>query len=233
MLRFSLVLVFLVFFPLRVFPAQTDVLEISYLNHPSITGLALPIIKNAYQAAGIQAHFVEMPANRLLQLIDAGITDGDVLLAEEIFAPFNNIIKVGPPLTAVRFVLLCQPKLRCDHSVLSDSKVTLVSTDQSMRVIKAKYPQTQDTQFYNVNFLGKLPALLTSAHFDYAIYVMSKDWPIPKELSHLTVFPLFDSHAYHVLHKKHAALAEKIAPEIARQLAPHKTAAEPVSEPLK
>ncbi|WP_462163409.1 hypothetical protein [Pseudoalteromonas xiamenensis] len=193
-------------------------LRISYLNHPSVLSFALPIVKSAYLRAGIDAEFIELPAHRLLQEIDAGHTDGDVIHAQEIFTPFSNIMKVGPPLTRVEYLLLCAPDVPCDNSVLISSPETIVATDQSKRVITSQYPSARNRNFYPLNFLGKLPELLNTHRFNYAIYIVSSEWPLPESLQHLQMHPLFSSEAYHILHKRFAKLAPVIGKAIEEEL---------------
>ncbi|AZZ96352.1 hypothetical protein [Pseudoalteromonas sp. R3] len=190
-------------------------LTISYLQHPSVRDQALPLIRAAYAQAGIKANFIAMPAHRVLHEITAEHTDGDVILAQEIFAPFKDVISVGPALTEVDFVLLCVTSVPCDNSVLVATPSTIVATDQSKRVLLTKYPQAQRNQFYQINNLGKLPELLNLHRFDYAIFVVSTQWPLPDSLAHLNVHHLFSSKAYHVLHKKHASVAAEISLAIA------------------
>ncbi|CCQ09243.1 hypothetical protein PALB_800 [Pseudoalteromonas luteoviolacea B = ATCC 29581] len=170
----------------------------------------MPIVKQAYQRAGIKAEFVELPAHRLLQEISAEHTDGDVLHAQEIFKPFSNIIKVGPPITKVDYVLLCSHNVLCDNSVLISSPETIVASDQSMRVIGYQFPSAKGRRFYQLNNLAQLPELLVEKRFNYAIYIVSTEWPLPKSLTHLKMYHLFESEAYHTLHKKHHAIAQKV-----------------------
>ncbi|MEC4088238.1 hypothetical protein [Pseudoalteromonas rubra] len=186
-------------------------LTISYLQHPSVRDQALPLIQAAYNQAGIKANFVAMPAHRVLHEITAQHTDGDVILAREIFAPFKDVIAVGPALTEVEFVLLCVANVPCDNSVLVATPSTIVATDQSKRVLLNKYPHANRNTFYHINNLAKLPELLNVHRFDYAIFVVSTQWPLPDSLSHLHVHHLFRSKAYHVMHKKHAGLAAQLA----------------------
>ncbi|TMP26832.1 hypothetical protein CWB99_17190 [Pseudoalteromonas rubra] len=196
-------------------PICATPLTISYLQHPSVRDQALPLVQAAYAQAGIKANFIAMPAHRVLHEITAEHTDGDVILAQEIFAPFKDVISVGPALTEVDFVLLCVANVPCDNSVLVATPSTIVATDQSKRVLLTKYPQAQRNQFYQINNLGKLPELLNLHRFDYAVFVVSTQWPLPDSLAHLNVHHLFSSKAYHVLHKKHASMAAQLSLAIA------------------
>lgn len=197
---------------------ETTSLKISYLNHPSVVNIALPIVKKAYESLGIEVQFIESPAHRLLQEIQSNHTDGDVIHAQEIFNTFPDIIKVGPPLTRVDYVLLCAENVPCDHSVLMSGVDQIVATDQSKRVIISKYPEAKNKEFYQLNFLGKLPELLITHRFNYAIYIVAKDWPLPQSLTHLQMFHLFESEAYHILHKRHEDIAKHVGKAIEQQL---------------
>lgn len=197
---------------------EGKLLKISYLNHPSIVNVAMPIIQKAYDSLGINVQFIESPAHRLLQEIQSDHTDGDVIHAQEIFSPFPDIIKVGPPLTRVDYVLLCAENVPCDHSVLMSGTEQIVATDQSKRVIISKYPEAKNKEFYQLNFLGKLPELLITHRFNYAIYIVAKDWPLPESLTHLQMHHLFESEAYHILHKRHQDIADQVGNAIKQQL---------------
>lgn len=197
---------------------KTTSLKISYLNHPSVVKIAMPIVQRAYESLGIEVQFIESPAHRLLQEIQSHHTDGDVIHAQEIFNTFPEIIKVGPALTKVDYVLLCAENMPCDHSVLMSGIDQIVATDQSKRVIISKYPEAKSREFYQLNFLGKLPELLISHRFNYAIYIVAKDWPLPQSLTHLQMYHLFESEAYHILHKRHEDIAKQVAKAIEQQL---------------
>ncbi|MCF2857638.1 hypothetical protein L1286_09160 [Pseudoalteromonas sp. SMS1] len=189
-------------------------LTISYIDHPSVVNKALPLIEKAYKAEKISVDFVAIPSHRLINEIQSQHTDGDVILAKEIFAPYKELIAVGPPLTKVQFVLLCVEKVPCNQRVIQTSPKTILATDESMRVILNKFPTSRRNRYYQLNQLGRLPHLLQEQRFEYAIYVMSSSWPIPQALEHLNRHVLFETHAYHVVHKKHAEIADKIAGRI-------------------
>ncbi|KZN43851.1 hypothetical protein JL49_05340 [Pseudoalteromonas luteoviolacea] len=189
-------------------------LTISYIDHPSVLNQALPLVAQAYQAERIDVDFVAIPSHRLINEIQAQHIDGDVILAKEIFSPYKELIAVGPPLTKVQFVLLCVEGVPCNLQVLQTSPKTILATDESMRVILNKFPTSRRNRYYQLNQLGKLPHLLQEKRFEYAIYVMSSSWPIPQALEHLNRHTLFETPAYHVVHKKHAAIANRIAPRL-------------------
>ncbi len=205
--------------PMLTYGEGPEKMVISYTEHPSIIRYVLPLLEKVYVQAGLEANFIPIPANRIIQQIESGQSDGDAIQAQEVIEHYDRLIKVGPPLMTVRYVLLCRQDVRCEQSVLFDKKATLLATDQAARVIQSKFPEATDTTFYQINYLGKLPELLKNHRFDYAIYVMSAELPLPQNLMHLTILPLFDSKAYHVLNKTHAAMAKTVGMAIERQLA--------------
>ncbi|MDF2177146.1 hypothetical protein P2G88_02665 [Aliiglaciecola sp. CAU 1673] len=194
-------------------------ISLSYLEHPSVVTRAIPIVRDAYQALGIELELVAMPASRLISSILQGQLDGDVVLAEDIFYPYPDIIAVGPPLSSVTFVLLCQPRVDCTAEILGNPTITIASTDESYNSVVRRIPNAAGSHIYKVNYLGKMPELVASGHFDYAFYVMSNDWPVPEGVKKLKRLPLFESYAYHVLHKKHADLVPRLHQAIANVLA--------------
>lgn len=194
-------------------------ISLSYLEHPSVVSRAIPIVREAYHAAGIKLDLVAMPASRLLSAILQGQIDGDVLLAEDIIYPYSDIMPVGPPLSSVTFVLLCQKQVDCTAEVLGDPRITIASTDESYNSVIRRIPSAKGSRIYKVNYLGKMPELVASGHFEYAFYVLSNDWPVPDTVASLKRLSLFESHAYHVLHKKHQGIAPIIHQAIANVLA--------------
>lgn len=204
---------------LTALPLAAEPLKISYLKHPNVTGWALPLVQEAYQQAGIETQLFSSPSRRVIEDIDSGRSDGDVLISEQAIMHNPNIITVGPAITHLDIILLCNPEVVCNKTVLGDRNSVILATELSMLDIQKRYPRAKLNPFYNINLYTKLPEMLKSKRFNYAIYAISADKPMPKVLKGLNIVRFYQSKAFHVLAKRHQKIAKKLEKHLAKLLA--------------
>lgn len=197
---------------------QSKLLKLSYLNHPNVTGYALPLIKQAYQDAGVDVAIHEAPSLRGFEEILSQRSDGNILVSLDLALLDPDIITVGPPIIDLEIVLLCAPQVKCDKTVLGNSKKVIVATQTSMKDLQQRYPRAKLNPFYTVNLYDRLPKMIANQRFDYAIFAISPNLPMPAHLKKLQTFVLYNTTAYHILHKRQQHIADKVAPFIAKQL---------------
>ncbi|WP_462159608.1 hypothetical protein [Pseudoalteromonas sp. GB56] len=194
-------------------------LRISYIEHPSVQQTALPLVKMAYQNAGIDAKFIRLPDFRFVNEIHHENIDGDVVQIDFIIDKHAELKRVGPPISEVEFLLICTKRVECSNRILGDKDIAIVTTDIGRRAIKTLFPQAANNRYFIVNHLGRMPKILATGHADYAFYIVSSSWSRPADLITLQHITLFKSEAYHILHERHADIAERIAPQIEALLA--------------
>jgi len=213
----------LLVFPLAAQQPQRPVeMTFSYVDHPAMVNFMIPLIRDAYQKLGIKTDFIAQPSNRNLMLVENNVVDGDVGYMRIVLEGYSNIISLEPPLISGIYTLLCQPKLPCKPSVLSDPEQIIVTTSVSKLGLEKGYRVAIRSQFYVVNDLATIPKFVSSGRFEYAIYPSTAselELLNPAELRYVT---LFDANLYHVLHKSFAFMAEDVSTALKQTLAERK-----------
>ena len=204
-------------------PPRPQTMTFSYVDHPAMVNLIIPLIRDTYLKLGIKTEFVAQPSNRNLLLVDKNLVDGDVGYMRIVLAGYQNIITVEPALVSGIFTLLCKPQLKCTPAVLADAQQTIVSTSVSKNGMDVGFRGEIHSQFYIVNDLALIPKFIRNGRFDYAIYPTTEQELAQMDLTGLQYVKLFQSDLYHVLHKKYAFMAPEISAALAATLAQKKT----------
>jgi len=204
-------------------PPRPQTMTFSYVDHPAMVNLIIPLIRDIYLKLGIKTEFVAQPSNRNLLLVDKNLVDGDVGYMRIVLAGYQNIITVEPALVSGIFTLLCKPQLKCTPAVLADAQQTIVSTSVSKNGMDVGFRGEIHSQFYIVNDLALIPKFIRNGRFDYAIYPTTEQELAQMDLTGLQYVKLFQSDLYHVLHKKYAFMAPEISAALAATLAQKKT----------
>jgi hypothetical protein len=204
-------------------PQRPQTMTFSYVDHPAMVNLIIPLIRDTYLKLGIKTEFVAQPSNRNLLLVDKNLVDGDVGYMRIVLAGYQNMITVEPALVSGIFTLLCKPQLKCTPAVLADAQQTIVSTSVSKNGMDVGFRGEIHSQFYIVNDLTLIPKFIRNGRFDYAIYPTTEQELAQMDLTGLQYVKLFQSDLYHVLHKKYAFMAPEISAALAATLAQKKT----------
>lgn len=192
-------------------PQRPQKMSFSYVEHPVMVNVLIPLIREAYQSLGIETDFIAQPSNRNLRLVEKNILDGDVGYMRIVLADYHNLISLEPPLVLGIFTLLCRAEVECNAAVLADRTQTIVATSVTQHGMRRGYPGKLQSQFYTVNDLSLIPQFLSLGRFDYATYptIASELWRI--QTDELQFVTLFDANLYHVVHKKYAFMAADIS----------------------
>jgi hypothetical protein len=182
----------------------------SYVNHPVILEQLIPIISEAYAAIGIATQFVEQPSDRNLRAIEKGLVDGDVVFSKLLLVEHPELLVIEPALVTSVFILVCQPQITCDKSVISDSQKLIASTNASHNGLQSWYLDELQAQFYHINNLAIIPQLVKEKRFDYGIYILTPELIQQEGSIDFHYYELFRTSSYHILHPKYAFLKTEI-----------------------
>lgn len=192
-------------------PQRPQKMTFSYVEHPVMVNVLIPLIREAYQKLNITTDFIAQPSNRNLRLVEKNILDGDVGYMRIVLGDYHNLISLEPPLVLGIFTLLCRVEVQCSAAVLADSKQMIVATSVTQNGMRRGYAGKLQSQFYTVNDLSLIPQFLSLGRFDYAIYptIASELWRI--QTDELQSVTLFEANLYHIVHKKYAFMAADIS----------------------
>jgi hypothetical protein len=178
----------------------------SYVNHPVILAELIPIVRQAYATLGIETQFVEQPSDRNLRAIKKGLVDGDVVFSSLLVKNYPELLLIEPPLVRSIFLLLCQPQLPCNKTILSDPTKLIASTGASQNGLMQTFGKQLKVHFYLINNLAIIPQLITEKRFDYGVYVMNATQLEQVNPNDFHYSELFRSDSFHILHPKYAFL---------------------------
>lgn len=183
----------------------------SYVNHPSVVKVLLPLIEESYKRLGITVNFVEQPSARNLRLASKGVTDGDTAYSDLLVDFYDNLITVGPELIQSNFVLLCHVSAQCNASVLEDPNKTVVLTDASRDGLEYKLMDQLKSKLYSINSLSRIPKLIDGRRLVYGIYVVADLQSNLAAYPNLRFVHLFTTKTHHILNDKYAYMANDVA----------------------
>ncbi|NCP66315.1 MAG: hypothetical protein GW763_07705 [Paraglaciecola sp.] len=182
----------------------------SYVNHPVILEQLIPVIREAYASIGISTQFVEQPSDRNLRAIEKGLVDGDVVFSKLLLANHPGLLVIEPALVTSIFILVCQPQIPCEKSVISDNQTLIASTNASHNGLESWYQDELQAQFYYINNLAIIPQLIKEKRFDYGIYILTPELIEKAGAVDFRYYELFRTSSYHILHPKYAFLKTEI-----------------------
>ncbi|WP_100641916.1 hypothetical protein [Alteromonas facilis] len=174
------------------------------------------IVEKSYQDIGIDIEFVEMAvAERAYLELNAGHLDAEVARAKQNAQHYENVVVIEPHILEANMYLLCKPERVCDTSVFTDEKVWIIATRAITALLPEEISETLSARFYDMGNVKSVYSMFESERFDYAVISVDQDQlPALKRAyqSHL----LTVVKGYHIINKKHAALADKLSEAIAR-----------------
>lgn len=191
--------------------AKPKLMTFSYINHPSVVKVLLPLIEETYKRLGIVVNFVEQPSARNLRLASKGVTDGDTAYSDLLVDFYDNLITVGPELIQSHFVLLCHVSVPCDSTVLNNPNKTVVLTDASRDGLEYKLKDQLKSELYSINSLSRIPKLINERRLVYGIYVVADLEANLAEYPNLRFVHLFTTKTHHILNDKYAYMANDVA----------------------
>ena len=196
--------------------AEPSPMIISYVPHSAVENIYKPLIEQAYNELNIPVRFEKVSDDRSLRLLENNVTDADVVRIETVLSDYPNIIAVEPALGRVDFVLYCRPDVPCDPQKLtSGALIGLVGATSYFDNVLS----LDALMVIRLNNYAQLAALFNAGRLDYAVDVIDSfeggKAVITRE--HKSAI-LFSAEGFHLLHKRHKQLAQRLSPVLARLL---------------
>ena len=186
-------------------------LLLSYVAHPAVTQTHIPIIKQVYKNLGIGVKFFPAPTERGFLQMNSAVTDGDVIRPLARIVQYENLIKVGPVLDNVRFVIFCRAEKACTPEILNNPTITILT---SVEFKAFEFSANWKANVYVISKLENFSDLFKSKKFDYFTYALSQRENYQHNFENVNYFVLKDMPSYHVLHKKYRFMQEQISAAI-------------------
>lgn len=219
-------------------PDAPATLHVAGADDSAASDTAEAILQRAYARAGLALHVEPLPAPRASQRLDAGLLDGEVARIGPYFEAHPALLRVGPPLMQVSLVAYVRADAGFTVRVVGDLRGRRVGIVrgllQSQRLVAGLDRVTEvtsGTQLYRMLAAGRLDVVV-DAPLNQRRHTAQLG--LRNVVAQAT---LCEQPAYHGLHRRHAALAPRLAAALEAMQASGELAAlaagvEPASAPL-
>ncbi len=138
----------------------------TYIKTPGVEPF-IRLIEKTYADMGIEVKLEPVPARRGLVLLNAGLTDLDVVRLGANMAQFGNVTVVEPSLASGEHILLCDKDVPCNLAVLSNPNAQILTARGTLESL-AQF-DIQAKVIINEQ-LDRTPQLLKRRDVEYAIF---------------------------------------------------------------
>jgi len=186
-------------------PDTTPTLVFTYPSHQLVKNQLLPLFTQIYNDLGYRIEFVEAEGVRAVSLLRAGVIDGDILRVGEVVAGLADQA-ILLQMDEIRVVLHCRLTLPCHQSLLQSTEVAIHIPIQDATLKQITKAITAHT--YHLGDWDKALEMFALGRIDYLLWVEGKllhTVSVPN--SQKVITELGPYKLYHVIHRKHAALA--------------------------
>ena len=195
--------------PLAAAPLQLHVAR----GHDSATqDAAARVLEVAYARAGVGLRLETLPAPRATQRLEAGLLDGDAARIEAYFEAHPVLHRVGPPLMRVSQVAYTRADAGFTVRNLDDLRGRrvgivrgLVQSEQLVAGLDRVTAVTSGVQLYRMLAAGRLDVVV-DAPMNQRRH--SAELGLHNVMAQAT---LCEQPVYHGLHRRHAAIAPRVA----------------------
>ena len=219
-------------------PGAPNVLRIAGGHDSAASDTAAAILQRAYGRAGLALRVEPLPASRASQRLDAGRLDGEVARIGPYFDAHPALLRVGPPLMQASLVAYVRADAGFTVRGVADLRGRRVGIVrgllQSQRLVAGLDRVTEvtsGTQLYRMLAAGRLDVVV-DAPLNQRRHTAQLG--LRNVVAQAT---LCEQPAYHALHRRHAALAPRLAAALEAMQASGELAAlaagvEPAPAPL-
>ena len=195
--------------------SEPPTLVISAIREAGVIEPTTRVLREAYQALGIEIRIVHYPATRALVEANAGNVDGELERTAGLSAEFPNLIQVPVPIGYFRGVGFVT-----DDSISSLSWEGLGAFDTVyVRGVKFSERHLADTSARAVTDMNQIFHLLVRGRVDVGVaaYLTGMKIILENDFQDIRpVFPALDQFAlYHYLHRDHQALLPRVSDVLA------------------
>ncbi|MBV2129217.1 hypothetical protein [Arsukibacterium indicum] len=195
---------------------SSQTINLSYVSHPVVETVLLPLIRSAYQNIRVEVKFTAVETERGLRLLQDGMVDGDVARTGQVLAKLDNVITVAK-LAELKLELHCRPGVQCKLNDLTDPEV-LLFFPESARTLKELDLQIT-AQKYHLRDWSQLIAMYDAGKVDRFLWISSSlDCASPVANTTVVAIPTAPIDLYHVIHASKLALLEPLKSAINNEL---------------
>lgn len=195
----------------------------SPLNNSMQTGFMDQVVQEAFKRIGYKIQTIQLPAERGLKNVNAGIEDGEMSRIAGLSKSYPNLIQVPEKIMDWEFVVFSTAAINMENGWSAlDNKV--VSFLNGWKILERNVPKTANT--LKVQNSDQLFSLLNKNRTDYIIYEKWSGLFIIKNQNltdiKLRYPPLEKKAMFLYLHKRHKSLVPQIA-SVLKQMKKDKT----------
>lgn len=192
-------------------PSDLVSITLSTSTHPAVVNYYQPLVREAYKQLGINVEFLLVNEERSLLLLEAGEIDGDIIRTKSVLKDYDSFIPVYL-LGDADIYIICQPNIECNRTILQKQDHFLGS------VAGATYFEDL-LKGSKINLLKYTQYTLLKSSFlqkrvDAYIDIINNHYPTGDTPKNAGVMHLGKIYGYHLLHKKHAHLKNKVAAKL-------------------
>ncbi|MBV1871920.1 MAG: transporter substrate-binding domain-containing protein [Gammaproteobacteria bacterium] len=182
------------------------------LHNAEQTGFVDEVLTVAFKHLGYQLHTELFPAERSLKMANAGLVDGDMFRVQHMEAQYPNLIRVPEAVIEMEIVVFSRKPIDLGKgwaALKGKSVGLLIGTKRVEENVPASATQTK------VKSVQQLFALLNTKRADYVVFanMVGRHYLRSSGISGVLVSEqsLEKKPFFTYLHRKHSALAEKLA----------------------
>jgi len=203
-------------------------LSVSYVEHPAVRKIYLPIVEAMYKEAKLPIRLFKVSNSpRSVEALNDGLFDADTGKILSSIKHHENIVYVPTPISTVGLYLICLKSIVCDETVLNDESHMIISRFSKKMLtnilpIKAGMAQILSQQ--------KINKMLNIGRVNYSL-IADDISSAARHFQHKYSVVLVSKESYfHILHKKNQgiipqldfALKEVLKNNLAKQSKPNK-----------
>jgi len=179
-------------------------LSVSYVEHPAVTKIYLPIIKAMYKEANLKAQFFKVSNSpRSIRALNDGLFDSDIGKILSSIKHHENIIHVPTPIATIGLYLVCRNEVVCDKTVLDNQRNMIVSRFSKNMLINIVPIKAEIAQILSQQKINKM---LNIGRANYSLIADDARLGATNFKDNYTVVLLSKEYYYHILHKKNKGI---------------------------
>ena len=155
---------------------------------------------------------------RRLVMLNKSQVDADLGARETVLSRYPNILQVGPALIKGEVLLVCREQHKCSTDVLQNPKLVVYAELSGWDLMDDVIDKPVTVKRGSLQEYISVIDMFDKGRADYILIIRMENniqMAIP---AHTFSVKLADIAFYHHIHKKHQALAARLAAAIARQL---------------
>ena len=185
------------------------------LNTPDGKGFMDQVAKFAFAKIGVQLTTIQLPAERGLLIVNAGIEDGEMSRIARLDKTYTNLVRVPEKIMDWAFVVFSKKDISLQHGwqSLQSHSVAII---KGWKILERNVPK--NSELFTVKLPESLFGMLASGHADLIIYEKWGGLKYLKKIHNTRIRllepPLVVKEMFIYLHKKNADLIPGLAAAI-------------------